>query len=215
MVYFILYGCAISSLVYCRTKKSQTSSDDKKGDVGKPANKASGNGLAPDKTQIGNTKDEAPEAVNKNEDEKKFKTDKTEADERSAEDNKAAEKNGKPNKAKARTKTRTRTKTDESWKWKRKSREAKTQCPEKSMSEEMDSAIRSTIEQERRMKREKRLKVERTQNPEKSLMEEMNAALASDAVGAGTPGKGAAKKELQLDATERSGDDDLNDAKKQ
>lgn len=156
------------------------SSDDKKGDVGKPANKASGNGLAPDKTQIGNTKDEAPEAVNKNEDEKKFKTDKTEADERSAEDNKAAEKNGKPNKAKARTKTRTRTKTDESWKWKRKSREAKTQCPEKSMSEEMDSAIRST-----------------------------------DAVGAGTPGKGAAKKELQLDATERSGDDDLNDAKKQ
>ncbi|PIO71132.1 hypothetical protein TELCIR_06978, partial [Teladorsagia circumcincta] len=49
-------------------------------------------------------------------------------------------------------KPKTRKTDDDSWKKYRKSREAKTQCPERSLSDEMESALRSAADMERRKK---------------------------------------------------------------
>ncbi|KAK6744144.1 hypothetical protein RB195_011075 [Necator americanus] len=68
----------------------------------------------------------------------------------------------------------------------RRSREAKTQCPEKSLTEELNSALRSEAEHEKEKELKKKAEKKSTEtigrapNPEKSLMEEMEAALASE-----------------------------------
>ncbi|KAK5979486.1 hypothetical protein GCK32_005786 [Trichostrongylus colubriformis] len=185
--------------------------DDKK--KGSKEEKVNGNG---EKGKEENKGKESKRSSEDYKDEKKSNVDKKNGDDKKSrdKDHKVEKKSSEEGKDKEKPhKVKTRKTEDDSWRKYRKSREAKTQCPEKSLSEEMESALRSAAEQEKKRKAEekKQRSIEKTQYPEKSLMEEMNAALASELAASVVNSKPLDDGELKLDHTAHT---DVSDKRK-
>ncbi|KJH48801.1 hypothetical protein DICVIV_05054 [Dictyocaulus viviparus] len=184
---FILYLGSLSLLVKCKgSKKSEKVNRDAKNGSTMGANKKS-DSKSSDRVDMEKLKEKENENVEKNENEK-FLVDKTQdhhiskdecmsntqnqtTDEKLQKSKVSLEEKKELARTKTRTRTR-RTKSEEESMMRKGLKEAKTQCPEKSNSEELNSALRSQLAQERQ-KRD-------LHYPERSCMEEMNATLASE-----------------------------------
>ncbi|XGW18110.1 hypothetical protein V3C99_002596 [Haemonchus contortus] len=214
LICFLLHFCAASLLVYCNSKKKKPKPGKPEGEEKKTDESKNSPEIPVDKTQPPNLSKEGTEEANKKgskesekmslKDDKKGKeengprksAEKVTTNKKSLEEKKSTE----PSKEKSKedqVKSKIK-KTDADSRGSRRlrlSREAKTQCPEKSLSEELASALRSEADAERKRKAEER-KIRnleaKTQYPEKSLIDELNAVLASESAGL----KGVQKADL-------------------